>query len=318
MRRLLAFLTLVLARSAVAQQPSQATYHQLGHAILRELIETNTTGSTGNTTIVADQLAVRFRDAGFPEADVQVVGPTPRDRNLIVRYRGSGARKPILLLAHLDVVEAKREDWTYDPFRLTEHDGYFYGRGTQDQKGGAASLVTALLRLKSESFVPDRDLILALTAGEEGGTSYNGVDWLIKNKRNLIDAEFALNEGGWGESAAGKPFANDVQFSEKYVINYRFEVHNKGGHSSLPVPDNAIYHLSGALDRLSKFAFPVKVNDITRAYFRAMSGIEKGPIAADLAKVANGDTAAMRRVAAATTAWNATLRTTSFGRAGKS
>src|SRR5690349_5285538 len=174
-------ISFVLATTAGAQQ-SPATFHQLGHAILRELIETNTTASSGNTSIAAEQLATRFRDAGFPEADVQVVGPSTKNRNLVVRCRGSGAHKPILLLAHLDVVEAKKEDWTYDPFRFTEHDGYFYGRGTQDQKGGAATLVTTLLRVKEEHVVPDRDLILALTAGEEGGMPYNGVEWLIKNK----------------------------------------------------------------------------------------------------------------------------------------
>src|SRR5512140_1813644 len=148
-------LGLLVASAATAQQQSSTTFHQLGHAILRELIETNTTGSSGNTTAAAEQLGTRFKDAGFPEADIQIVGPTPKNRNFIVRYRGSGAHKPVLLLAHLDVVEAKRSDWTYDPFALSEHDGYFYGRGTQDQKGGAAMLVTTLLRLKAEKVVPD-------------------------------------------------------------------------------------------------------------------------------------------------------------------
>ena len=164
----------------------------------------NTTASTGSTTTLAEQLATRFGDAGFAKADVQVVGPGVKNRNLVVRYRGTGAHKPVLLLAHLDVVEAKRADWTYDPFVLTERDGYFYGRGTQDQKGGAAMLVTTLLRLKEEKVVPDRDLILALTAGEEGGP-YNGVDWLIKNKRALIDAEYTINvDAGGGEIDKGK------------------------------------------------------------------------------------------------------------------
>ena len=312
MRRLLALLISVLAPNVVAQQASQATYHQLGHAILRELIETNTTGSTGNTTIVADQLAVRFRDAGFPEADVQVVGPTPRNRNLIVRYRGSGARKPILLLAHLDVVEAKRDDWTYDPFQLTEHDGYFYGRGTQDQKGGAASLVTALLRLKSESFVPDRDLILALTAGEEGGTSYNGVDWLIKNKRPLIDAEYTINvDAGGGEMEHGKPTLFDVQAAEKVFHSVTLTVKNDGGHSSLPRKDNAIYTLARALARLAVFDFPTRPNEVVRAYFSKAASTAAPVLATDMRKIARGsaDAAAIARLSK-TPLYNALMRTT--------
>ena len=312
MRRLLALLISVLAPNVVAQQASQATYHQLGHAILRELIETNTTGSTGNTTIVADQLAVRFRDAGFPEADVQVVGPTPRNRNLIVRYRGGGARKPILLLAHLDVVEAKRDDWTYDPFQLTEHDGYFYGRGTQDQKGGAASLVTALLRLKSESFVPDRDLILALTAGEEGGTSYNGVDWLIKNKRPLIDAEYTINvDAGGGEMEHGKPTLFDVQAAEKVFHSVTLTVKNDGGHSSLPRKDNAIYTLARALARLAVFDFPTRPNEVVRAYFSKAASTAAPVLATDMRKIARGsaDAAAIARLSK-TPLYNALMRTT--------
>ncbi|HEV8235035.1 MAG TPA: M20/M25/M40 family metallo-hydrolase, partial [Gemmatimonadaceae bacterium] len=247
---------LILASVATAQQQPAATFHQLGHAILRELIETNTTGSTGNTTVAAGQLATRFRDAGFPEADVQVVGPTPKNLNLVVRYRGSGVHKPILLLAHLDVVEAKREDWTYDPFVLTEHDGYFYGRGTQDQKGGAATLVTTLLRLKEEHVVPDRDLILALTAGEEGGMPYNGVQWLIKNKHDLIDAEYAINvDAGGGEMEHGKHTLFDVQAAEKVYHSVALTAKNPGGHSSLPRKDNAIYALAKALDRLAAYDF---------------------------------------------------------------
>ena len=171
-------------------------------------------------------------------------------------------------------MEAKREDWSMDPFTLTEKDGYFYGRGTGDDKAQAAIWIANLIRYKREGFKPDRDIIVALTADEEGGGPYNGVEWLLKNKRELIDAEFCLNEGGWGESVDGKRISNDVQVSEKYVINYRLEVRNKGGHSSLPVADNAIYHLAGALDRLSKFAFPLKTNEVTRAYFRAMAKIE--------------------------------------------
>jgi acetylornithine deacetylase/succinyl-diaminopimelate desuccinylase-like protein len=293
-------------RSAMPPEPDR----QLARAIYKEMIEINSGFTTGSTTPVAQAAARRLKAAGFPERDIFVGGASPNKANLVVRYRGTGRQRPILLLAHTDVVEAKREDWSMDPFVLNEQDGYFYGRGTGDDKAQAALWIANLIRYKREGFKPDRDIIVALTADEEGGGPYNGVEWLLKNKRDLIDAEYALNEGGWGESVNGTKLSNDVQVSEKYVINYRFEVRNKGGHSSLPVADNAIYHLAGALDRLSRFAFPLKTNDVTRAYFRAMSGIEKGAVSADLAAVANGDTAAMTRAAQASTSWNATLRTT--------
>jgi acetylornithine deacetylase/succinyl-diaminopimelate desuccinylase-like protein len=283
---------------------------QLARAIYKEMVEINSGYTTGSTTPVVEAVAKRLKAAGFPAADIFVGGASPKKANLVVRLHGSGRRKPILLLAHTDVVEAKREDWSMEPFVLTEKDGYFYGRGVGDDKGQAAVWIANLIRYKREGFKPDRDIIVALTADEEGGGPYNGVDWLLKNKRSLIDAEFSLNEGGWGESVNGARIANDLQVSEKYVVTYRLEVRNKGGHSSLPVADNAIYHLAGALDRLSKFAFPVKTNGVTKEYFRAMSGIEKGAVKTDLAAVANGDAAAMARVAGGSTSWNATLRTT--------
>lgn len=283
---------------------------QLAHAIYKEMVEIKSGYTTGATTPIAEAVARRLEAAGFPKADIFVGGASPTKANLVVRYRGTGRRRPILLLAHTDVVEAKREDWSMDPYTLTEKDGFFYGRGVGDDKAQAAIWIANLVRYRREGFKPDRDIIVALTADEEGGGPYNGVQWLLKNKRDLIDAELCLNEGGWGEALGGTRIANDVQVSEKYVINYRLEVHNKGGHSSLPVEDNAIYHLAGALDRLSKFGFPLKTNDVTRAYFKAMAGIEKGAISADLSKVAEGDSAAMARVARASTAWNATLRTT--------
>ena len=283
---------------------------QLARAIYKEMIEINSGYTTGATTPVVEAVAKRLKAAGFAAADIFVGGANPKKANLVVRYRGTGKQRPMLLLAHTDVVEAKREDWTMDPFTLNEKDGFFYGRGVGDDKAQAAIWIANLIRYKREGYKPDRDIIVALTADEEGGGPFNGVDWLLKNKRSLIDAEFTLNEGGWGESVSGTRVSNDIQVSEKYVINYRLEVRNKGGHSSLPVPDNAIYHLSGALYRLSSFAFPLKTNEVTREYFRAMSNIEKGAIRNDLAAVANGDAAAMPRVAAASTSWNATLRTT--------
>ena len=283
---------------------------QLARAIYKEMIESRSGYTTGATTPLVEAVARRLKAAGFPAADIFVGGASPKKANLVVRYHGNGRARPMLLLAHTDVVEAKREDWSTDPFVLIEKDGYFYGRGVGDDKSQAAVWIANLIRYKKEGFKPDRDIIVALTADEEGGGPFNGVEWLLKNKRELIDAELCLNEGGWGESVNGTRLSNDVQVSEKYVVNYRLDVHNKGGHSSLPVADNAIYHLAGALDRLSRFGFPLKLNDVTRGYFLAMSGIEKGAVSTDLAAVARGDTAAMRRIAQGSTPWNATLRTT--------
>ena len=303
------FLYAAAAQAQTKTLPPESE-RQLARDIYKEMVESKSGYTTGATTPLAEAVARRLKAAGFPDADIFVGGASPAKANLVVRYHGSGRRRPILLLAHTDVVEAKREDWSIDPFTFVEKDGYFYGRGTGDDKAQAAIWIANLIRYKREGYKPDRDIIVALTADEEGGGPYHGVGWLLQNKRELIDAELCLNEGGWGEALGDTRIANDIQVSEKFVINYRFEVRNKGGHSSLPVADNAIYHLAGALDRLSKFAFPLETNDVTRAYFRAMSKIEKGPISADLAKVADRDTAAMARVAKASTPWNATLRTT--------
>jgi len=303
-------LVVVSASALAAQTMPPESEKQLARDIYKEMVEIKSGYTTGATTPVVEAVVRRLKAAGVPDADIFVGGAIPTKANLVVRYHGSDARRPILLLAHTDVVEAKREDWSMAPFTLIEKDGYFYGRGTGDDKAQAAVWIANLIRYKREGFRPNRDIIVALTADEEGGGPYNGVDWLIKNKRALVDADLCLNEGGWGESVKGRRIANDVQVSEKYVVNYRLEVRNSGGHSSLPVPDNAIYHLAGALDRLSKFGFPLKTNDVTKAYFRAMSKIEDAAYRDDLAKVAEGDPAAMDRIARATTAWNATLRTT--------
>ncbi len=213
-------------------------------------------------------MAARLKAAGFPDADVRVLGPSAKKGNLVVRYRGTGAKRPMILLAHLDVVEAKREDWSFDPFVLTEKDGYFYGRGTADDKTMAAVFVANLIRLKSEGFVPARDIVLMLTADEEGGPE-NGVKWLLANHRALIDAEFAINEGGGGVMRKGRYVTNEVQAAEKVYQELRLEIRNSGGHSSLPVKDNAIYRLSAGLSRLAAFEFPAQLNDITRAVLRA-------------------------------------------------
>jgi len=283
-------------------------------AIYKELIEINTTDSVGNITKAAEAMAARFRAAGFPDADIQVLGPDPRKGNLVVRWRaGSGAaRKPLLLLAHLDVVEAKREDWSFDPFVFLEKDGYFYGRGTSDDKAMAAQFVANLLRLKEEGYRPDRDVIVALTADEEGG-NFNGVDWLVKNHRDLIEAEFAINEGGNGNIRKGKYLTNEIQASEKVYQDFLLQVTNAGGHSSLPVKDNAIYHLSEGLARLAKFEFPVQLNEVTRAYFERSAAVETDArVAADMRAVARAtpDAAAAARLSATSAYWNSMMRTT--------
>jgi acetylornithine deacetylase/succinyl-diaminopimelate desuccinylase-like protein len=292
-----------------ATMPPEAD-QKLALEIYRQMVEIKSGFTTGATTPVVDAVAARLRAAGFAESDIFVGGAIPKKMNLVLRYHGTGAKKPILLLAHTDVVEARREDWTTDPFLFIEKDGYYYGRGTADDKAQAAVWVANLIRYKREGFRPDRDIIMALTADEEGGGPYNGVDWLVKNHKDLIDAEFALNEGGKGELLDGKRISNDIQAAEKWYVDLRLEVTNKGGHSSQPVPDNAIYHLAGALVRLGQFGFPLKINDVTKAYFSEMAKIEKGALAADLAKVAEGSQEAMQRVAAQSPQWNSMLRTT--------
>jgi acetylornithine deacetylase/succinyl-diaminopimelate desuccinylase-like protein len=299
-----------VAAPARAQLTRPAAEQALARAIYKEFIEIPSGFTTGATTPVAQAAAARLRAAGFADADIHVDGPTAKKANLVARYHGTGARKPLLLLAHTDVVEAKREDWSMDPFQLIEKDGYFYGRGTGDDKAQAAVWIANLIQYKAEGFTPDRDIIVALTADEEGGGPFNGVDWLLKNHRDWIDAEYALNEGGWGESMDGKRIANDLQVSEKYVLNLRLEVRNKGGHSSLPDEDNAIYHLAGALDRISRFTFPLKTNAVTAAYFAQMAKTETGALRADLEQVAAVSHEAMQRVAKGSVSWNATLRTT--------
>src|SRR6266849_1035074 len=273
---------------------------KLAHDIYKEFVEIQSGFTTGATTPVAEAAASRLRAAGFPDSDIFVGGANPKKANLVDRYHGTGTLKPLLLLAHIDVVEAKREDWSMDPFQLIERDGFFYGRGTGDDKAQAAIWIANLIQYKKEGFKPDRDIIVALTADEEGGGPFNGVAWLLKNHRDLIDAEFALNEGGWGEESKGKKISNDLQVSEKYVANFRLEVRNKGGHSSMPVRDNAIYHLAGALQRLSDFSFPQKTNEVTAAYFQQMAKIETGLMKEDLANAGKGSQEAMRRLAAAT------------------
>ena len=302
------------AATATSQSSSLPPHQQLARDIYKQLIEINTTDSTGDNTAAAEAMAARFRAAGFAAADIFVGGPAPRKGNLVVRYRGRStpARRPILLLAHLDVVEANKEDWSpdLDPFRFIEKDGYFYGRGTADDKAMAAIFVANLLRMKQQGLVPERDIILALTADEEGG-DHNGVQWLLANHRTLVDAEYGLNEGGGGQSKGGKKIANRVQASEKVYVDFTLETTNKGGHSSQPQPVNAIDDLAGALARIAKFTFPPKLNEVTRAYFEKMAGVEQGQTAADFQAMAqtSPDQAALSRLTGVPL-YNAMLRTT--------
>lgn len=316
-RAIIIGLSVAIASPVFAQAPL-TPFQQLGRDLLRELVETNTAHSVGSTTKAAELLAARFRAAGFPAADVEIVGPDSgtdaKDKNLIVRYRGSGKRRPILLIGHLDVVEARRADWVLDPFTLTERDGHFYGRGTLDMKNGDAAWVATLLRMKQEGVVPSGDYVLALTAGEEGGGGYNGIRWLLAHKRDVLDVEYVLNaDSGGGELRNGKPIALDVQSAEKVFQTYRLTVRNSGGHSSLPTKDNAIYRLAAALTRLARYDFPVQTNAVTRGYFARTAALSVGPLAADLRAVSASskpDNAAAARLAARSPFYNAQLRTT--------
>ena len=305
----------ILAVFAHAQQAPvlDATSRQLSRDVFQQLIEINTTDSVGSTTVAAEAMRKRLLDAGFPAEDVVILGPNERKGNRVARYRGrpGSAKRPLLIIGHLDVVEAKREDWTTDPFVFTENDGYFYGRGTQDMKESDAASVTTLIRLKREGFVPDRDIILALTADEEGGKS-NGVDWLLKNHRDLVDAGIVLNADAGGlNTDKGKPVNLGVEATEKLYADYQVTVTDSGGHSSLPKKDNAIYHLTDALARLQAYDFPVDLNVVTRGYFEVMAKIEKGQMAADMLGVLKTppDPAAVARLSESAL-YNSTMRTT--------
>jgi acetylornithine deacetylase/succinyl-diaminopimelate desuccinylase-like protein len=298
-------LFLLLPLNSLAQ-PDQ----KLTREIFKELIEINTTESAGNTTKAAEAMAARLRAAGFADKDIFVGGPTERKGNLVATLRGTGKKKPVLLLAHLDVVEALRSDWTTDPFKFEEIDGFYYARGSSDDKAMAAIFIANLIRFKQEKFVPERDIIVALTADEETG-DHNGVDWLLKNHKDLINAEFALNEGGRGQEKDGKKILNAVQLSEKVFQSFILEVHNRGGHSSQPRKDNAIYQLAHALDNLSKFDFPVNLSEGTRIYFERSSKIESGQLAEDMKGIIKTpyDPASLERLSASP-GYNAMLRTT--------
>lgn len=301
---------MVFGWSEPATTQPLTSQQKLVFEIFKELVEIDTVSDTGDTGRAADEMARRLRAAGFAAADVQVFKPAPRKGNLVVRLRGTGARKPILLLAHLDVVPARPTDWSFDPFKLTEKDGYFYGRGTDDDKYMAASFVANLIRYKAERYKPDRDIVVALTADEEIGGRW-GIDWLLKNYRDLVDAEFALNEGAAVSLRRGKPLRVNITAAEKITVNFRLEVKNKGGHSAAPRADNAIYQLAEGLARLSKFSFPFSLNATSRGFFEQVEKIETPQTAAAIRSVLSGreDAAAVVRLSTNLN-YNAQLHTT--------
>ncbi len=305
--------TLFAAHLQAQSTAMDTATRQLAHDVFKQLIEINSTDSIGSTTAVAEAMRKRLLDAGFPPADVVLLGPNPRKGNLVARLRGrpGSTLKPVLLLCHTDVVEAKREDWTTDPFVFTEKEGFFYGRGTQDMKNSDAATVMAFLRMKRENYVPDRDLILALTADEEGGKS-NGVDWLLKNHPDLMQAEFVLNPDAGGLTTKnGKPILLGVEATEKLYADFHVTATNPGGHSSLPTPDNAIYHVADALSRLERSPFPFELNEVTRAELTTRATLVQGQEAEDIRAILKTppDPAAMQRLSA-NPVYNATMRTT--------
>jgi acetylornithine deacetylase/succinyl-diaminopimelate desuccinylase-like protein len=308
---LVAILCALCAQAVCAAQQSDAVTRKDAHDIFKQLIEINTSDSVGSTTVAAQAMAQRLVDAGFPKADVVVLGPNDRKGNMVARYRGTpGSKlKPILIIGHLDVVEAQRQDWSTDPYQFVEKDGYYYGRGTQDMKDSDAIAVTDFIRMKREGFVPDRDIILALTADEEGGKS-NGVAWLLKNHRELIDAEFALNPDS-GVVRPDQPLIVGFEATEKLYADYQVLATNPGGHSSLPTPDNAIYHIADALAVLQKSPFPFELNPVTREYFAQMAKIETGQTAVDIRAIlaTPADPKAIERLSQ-DTHFNAIMRTT--------
>ncbi len=262
----------------VSLPTASAEDRAMARSILKELIEINTTDTPrGNVTTATAAMQKRFLDAGFSSQEIQLLGPDPHKQNLVVRMRATGTptAKPVLFLCHVDVVEALRSDWTTDPFELVEKDGYFYGRGTEDMKDGDAVMVATFLRLHREGYKPKRDLILALTADEEGG-KFDGAQWLVNQHRELVDAAFVINlDAGGVQLEHGRPVVAAVEATEKVYSDFQITAVNRGGHSSLPRPDNAIYELTTALNKLAAFTFPFELNDVTRAYFRKARGSGK-------------------------------------------
>ena len=313
-KSLLAFLIPVayLIPAAAISADSTAT-ESLARDLLKQLVEINTTHAHGSTD-AAKALAGRFLAAGFSPQDVTFLAPAdhPAKGNLVVRLHGRGNGRPILYIGHLDVVEAKPEDWSFDPFRLTEKDGWLYGRGVIDMKGQDVAMAVSLMRLKQEGFQPARDLIVAFTADEESGGDANGVNWLLDAHRDLIDAQLAVNpDGGEAGMKSGRKLYVAVQTSEKTFLTFAVQVTDKGGHSSRPTADNPIYRLSAALTRLSQFRFPVHLTATTKEYFARRAELEQGQVQADMRAMSQGatDPAVIDRLSAVVET-NIMLRTT--------
>ncbi len=283
-----AIVALVLAGPGFSQSSlptASAADRAEARAIFKELIEINTTDTPlGNVTTGTAAMQKRFLDAGFPAEDVHLLGPDARKQNLVIRLRAAGptAQKPVLFLCHMDVVQALRSDWHTDPFEFVEKDGYYYGRGTQDMKDSDAALVATFLRLHREGYKPKRDILLALTADEEGG-KFNGADWLVRQHRDLVDAAWVINpDAGGVELDHGRAVVADVEATEKVYSDFQITAVNPGGHSSRPRPDNAIYELTTALNKLAAYSFPFEMNDVTRTYFKNLAAQETGQTAADI------------------------------------
>ena len=288
------------SRLTSASKPARAGEAEF-RELYRELVEINTTLSSGSCTEAANAMRVRLLQAGYPQGDAVVIAPPnrPKDGNLIATLPGTDASlKPIMLLAHIDVVEAKAEDWERDPFKLTEEGGYFYARGAADDKAMAAVFTDSMVRFKREGYRPKRSIRLALTCGEETPTVFNGVNYLIENHRELMDAAFVLNEGGGGrlDGATGKYLYNGIQAGEKLYQDFTLETVNAGGHSARPTPDNAIYRMARALAKIAAFEFPIEFNDTTRAYLTRFGEITGGDKGADMKAAATGDKAAIDRI----------------------
>ena len=286
-------------------------------ALYKELVETNTTFSVGSCTLASERMKKRLLDAGYPESDLHIlVNPEPnrpQDGNLVAILPGTDpTAKAILLMAHIDVVEAKREDWERDPFVLTEEGGYFYARGASDDKSMAAIFTDSLIRYKQEGYKPARTIKMMLNCGEESPNQFVGAKYMVEKHRDLIDAEFALNEGAGGrlDPETGKYLYNGVQAGEKLYQDFTVEVTNAGGHSSRPTPDNAIYQLGQALTKVQAIEFPIEFNDATRTFFRRMGEITPGPEGQDMRDAADGENAAAIRRLLTNPTYNATLRTT--------
>ena len=323
MKRRLAVVLLIATASAASAQRAKPVYtpgaltpqQEFTRGIYKELVEIQTGVTTGNITTAALAMAKRFRDAGIPEADIFVGGPRPDKHNVVARIRGrrgADGGKPLLLLAHIDVVEALKADWSpdLDPFVFTERDGYYYGRGTADDKAMASIFVANAFRMKQEGWVPDRDVIIALTADEESGPA-NGVDWLLKNHPELVDAGLVINEGGGGTLRDGKPLFNGIGAAEKITTNLTLRASNRGGHSSVPRDDNAITALADALAKVGRYKFPIEFNEVTRAFFSRIADLETPAMGRAMkALVADANDAAALKVVAADPRYNSMLRTT--------